>query len=128
VALIPLDIIDSKEWLAALFTVAVDEGVQHDAVQPGSQVCARSEPRIGRAGPQDRLLHQVLGVLAVPGHLQGGAQELPLVRNGLALELLRKRVRHLSFGHPGVPPVPDVGPHIPLNGAPKRAVHPRGGS
>jgi hypothetical protein len=108
--LVLLDVIDGQDGLAALFTVAVDEGVQHNAVQPGSHVRAGSEPRIGGAGPQDCLLHQVLGVLAVPGHLQGGAQKLPLVRNGLALELLRKRGRHFAFVHPGVPPVPDVGP------------------
>jgi len=68
-------------------------------VQPCAQVGALGESSEGRPGPGERILHKVLGILSVPGHLDGGAEQLRSVRKCLALEPLAQVSTHGAGGH-----------------------------
>ena len=72
--------------------VAVDEGVGQDLEQPGLDVGAPLEALEEPVGPQQRVLHQVLGVALVPRQPDGGAVERVEVAERQPLELVAGQV------------------------------------
>jgi hypothetical protein len=84
-----LDRGNAQHGLALPLPVTVYESVQQDPMQPGPDICVRSEPMKRRARSGNGFLNQVFGVLAVLGELQRRTQQLSLVRQRIALEPLR---------------------------------------
>jgi hypothetical protein len=89
-----LDFGDGDSWLALSFPVAIYEGIEQDAVQPGLQVGVRAESMKSGACPRYRFLHQILSILPVPGELLGGTEQLGAVRHGFVLEPVGKLGTH----------------------------------
>jgi hypothetical protein len=59
-----LEVGDDDEGLALTLAITGDERVAEDRLQPGAQVRARPKVVVPRAGPGERFLDEVFGVLA----------------------------------------------------------------
>jgi hypothetical protein len=99
---------NSQNRLALTFSVPINESVEHDAMQPGPHICVRREPVKRSTRPGNGFLNEIFGVLTVLGQLEGRTQQLPLVRQRVAFEPLRKLWTHplnAVPAHPSRPPV-----------------------
>ena len=73
--------------LALAIAVVVAEDVGEDPEQPGLAVGARLEGVEKAVGPEQGVLHQVLGVLFVARHAQRGRVERAQMRERLPFEI-----------------------------------------
>jgi hypothetical protein len=65
-------------------------------MQPRLQIGARNKTVKAGAGARNGILHEIFGILAVPGQLKGDTQQLSAMRHCLAFEPLRQLRAHPS--------------------------------